>query len=159
MLAPVYIQIPGVPWARFHPDSIIFIYRVIITAVVPFSRFFQHGVVLSVFQNRLAIAVQFFCSVTSWKCSRWGRNQCLRSLTASQPPLQLWTMRSVKMSTWATECFIFACTVVEWHFCVEPFYMWKHARRDALFYGAVSCVKARIASFFSYLFELHNHIK
>ena len=37
--APVYIQIPGVPWARFHPDSIILIYLVIIFAVVPFFFF------------------------------------------------------------------------------------------------------------------------
>ena len=41
--APVYIQIPGGPWARFHPDSIILIYRVIIFAVVPFFLVFQHG--------------------------------------------------------------------------------------------------------------------
>jgi hypothetical protein len=32
-LTPVYIQIPGVPWTRFHPDSIMHIYFLIILAV------------------------------------------------------------------------------------------------------------------------------
>ena len=32
-LAPVYIQIPGVPGTRFHPGAIMLIYRLIIFAV------------------------------------------------------------------------------------------------------------------------------
>ena len=43
-LTPVYIQIPGVPGTRFHPGSIMLIYRLIIFAVVPFFLFSQHGV-------------------------------------------------------------------------------------------------------------------
>ena len=37
-LAPGYIQIPGVPWARFPPDTITHIYLVIISAVVLMAR-------------------------------------------------------------------------------------------------------------------------
>ena len=45
-LGPVYIQIPGVPGTRFHPGSIMLIYRLIVFAVVPFFSFSQHGVFL-----------------------------------------------------------------------------------------------------------------
>lgn len=38
ILAPGYIQIPGVLWARFFPDTIIHIYLVIISAVVLMAR-------------------------------------------------------------------------------------------------------------------------
>ena len=65
-LAPVYIQIPGVPGTRFHPGSIMLIYRLNIFAVVPFSLFPSTVFLMAVCSNRLAIAVQFVSSVMSW---------------------------------------------------------------------------------------------
>ena len=38
-LAPLYIQIPGVPGTSFHPGSIMLIYRLNIFAAVLFSLF------------------------------------------------------------------------------------------------------------------------